>query len=472
MIWNGRDSMDTIINGELWQIRDDGSANGMGGNVTSIDTDYDKSVTGKAFHGGTGQLDYFNTPAGVKEIWFKFDMFLTNSLVKGNRFFFGHYSAALDGYVGIWNDVNNPKKILLDAEPVAARDTGFLGVTNSINHISLHMLSDSTNGLIELTVNGETYTFTGNVNNGADFDRLAIRSDNPNVLYSNLIVSNHAIDSDEGYHRDTCDVETFIYNGLRGWRYFNSGTADLLATGGTTVNVGFNKSVTGQGFYGGSRSDMFYTPSGLKEVWLRFDFYVATNLENNRTAFAAGFYSASVGNIVGIYNITNMATTNANNIYVLGTQAFTLNPPCFKRCLLHMISDSTNGLIELTLNGETYTKSGNINGGNDFAELFLYSAGSNVIFSNVIIAERETELAEGHHRELFSVESQITAPVLNVRWQGSNHQFTLSTKKSKPAFAVHCGDKNFYTPVVNADDALASALRLYLDDSNKSVVQS
>ena len=455
--------METIINGDSWKLCDDGTSTGFVGGANFVNVSYSKSLTGIAFY-QTEKVKSFDIPV-TNEIWLKFDVYFDGS----NRW--RAYNGGSNGTTGITAQTSGDLSFFSNGSNVQQPTS--ICIANRLQTVLLHMVSGSTDGIIEAWVDDSLiYTYNGDVNHGQDLADIYLQSDGSGTLFSNVIISNAEIDLAEGHHRDTYDAEILIYNGLRGWRYFNPGYAELTASGGTTLNVGYSKSVTGKAFYGGSKTDMFYTPSGLKEVWLRFDFYVATNLDNNRTAFAAGFYSASVGNVVGIYNITIFSTTSPNNIYVLGTQAFKINPPCFNRCLLHMKSHASNGLIEFTLNGETYTKSGNINGGNDFSELFLYSAGSNVIFSNIIIAECETELAEGHHRELLSVESQITAPVLNVRWQGSNHQFTLSPKKSKPAFAVHVGEKNFYTPIVNADDALASALRLYLDDSNKSVVQS
>ena len=183
---------------------------------TNLDVDNTKSVTGYAFHGGSTQADCFNTPAGLKEVWFKFDLYLDSAMARGNRFSFGHHAA--NGYVGVWNgngyfgDWNAPNKFLIDAMQSTANDTNLLSTRGKINHVLLHMVSDATNGIIELNVNGTTYTYTGNVNNGNDFDCLYLYSSSANILYSNVIISNVEIDLGEGYHLISADTLRNIKN--------------------------------------------------------------------------------------------------------------------------------------------------------------------------------------------------------------------------------------------------------------------
>lgn len=459
--------METIINGDTWKFRDDGTSTGFVGGANFVNVSYSKSVTGIAFY-QTERVKSFDIPVS-NEIWLKFDVYFDGS----NRW--RAYNGGANGICGVCSYVNNNYDFGIWQNDNRVQDFSGVCLANQLQTVLLHMVSGSTDGIIEAWVDGaKIYTYTGNVNNGEDFADIYLQSDGSGTLFSNVIISNAQIDLAEGHHRDTYDAEILIYNGLRGWRYFNPGYAELTASGGTTVNVNFNKSLTGKAFYGGNISDMFYTPSGLKEVWLRFDLYTSggSRLHSSGARFSGGFYSSINNTLWGFTNTTYDAYCYYDRFKLTNGKEIYLRVNEINRCLLHMKSHATDGLFEFTINEEKYSYTGNINGGNDFSSLHLRCTHSNMIFSNIIIAETETELAEGHHRDLFSVESQITAPVLNVRWQGSNHQFTLSTKKSKPAFAVHCGEKNFYTPIVNADDALASALRLYLDDSNKAVVQS
>lgn len=461
--------METIINGDTWKFRDDGTSTGFVGGANFVNVSYSKSLTGIAFY-QTERVKSFDIPA-TNEIWLKFDVYFDGT----NRW--RAYNGGANDICGVCSYVGNSNYdfgIWQNGNKV--QDLSGVCIANRLQTVLLHMVSGSTDGIIEAWVDGSLiYTYNGDVNNGQDLADIYLQSDGSGTLFSNVIISNSEIDLAEGHHRDTYDAEILIYNGLRGWRYFNPGYAELTASGGTTLNVGYSKSVTGKAFYGGNISDMFYTPSGLKEVWLRFDLYTTGGnvYINNGATFSGGFYS-SIRNVIYGFRCSSGGDGRQyyDRIYMPDNKIIYLRIGVINHCLLHMVSHATNGLFEFTINEEKYSYSGNINGGDDFSSLHLRCTQSVLLFSNVIIAETETELAEGHHRDLFSVESQITAPVLNVRWQGSNHQFTLSTKKSKPAFAVHVGEKNFYTPIVNANDALASALRLYLDDSNKSVVQS
>lgn len=152
-----------------------------------------QAICGYAFWGSQRLTPNFNIPAGIKEIWIKLDLFCDTKAANGNRFSFGHYSSSLDGYVGVWNDSGNYKRFLIDAQPTTARNTNINTTLGSINSVLLHMVSASSGGIIELNVNGSTYTYTGNVNNGDDFDCIYFYSSNSNTLFSNIIVSDSEI---------------------------------------------------------------------------------------------------------------------------------------------------------------------------------------------------------------------------------------------------------------------------------------
>ena len=262
------------------------------------------------------------------------------------------------------------------------------------------------------------------------------------------------------------DVETFLRNAQKGWRVYNPGEAELLATeGATTVEVPYTQSVTGKAFYGGTLSDMFHTPAGLKEIWIRFDF-VATNYADSH--LYVGHWNSSQNSIVGLgggaldYSKYNRITFNGTTI---------LNPVFGQRyqCLLHIKSDATNGLVELTIDKDFYSYSGNINGGNDLNNLVILNTSNSVQFSNVVVSETELTLDDGWHRDSFGVETKINAPVLNVRLQGSNVKFPLSTKRKSNSLTIRVGDKNFYNTSVATSSSLAGAARYLLDDKARAL---
>lgn len=123
----------------------------------------------------------------------------------------------------------------------------------------------------------------------------------------------------------------------------------------------------------------------------------------------------------------------------------------------------------MTANGSTVSWAGNVNGGKPLNNLVALAYDDDNFFSNVVVSSGEIDSNCGWHRDLFSLETVITAPVLNVRWQGANHQFYPTTKRTTPALTLRVGDKNFYAPLVNENDALASAVRLLLDDTNRAL---
>lgn len=255
---------------------------------------------------------------------------------------------------------------------------------------------------------------------------------------------------------------------LPNFYYTNPGDAALLAVeGATTLNVNITKSITGKAFDNATVADLFHTPAALKEIWMRFDFWIReANSAGNDVHI--GHRAATQESIIGAYYLSNYGPyfsacdgkTRYSTRYPIRGQLNTM--------LLHIKSDTTDGIVELFLNGARAYVTGNINGGGDLDCLCMYSD-FNILFSNVVVSSGEINSACGWHRELFSLETVITAPVLNVRWQGDNHQFYLHTKKTTPALAVRVGDRNFYAPIVNGSDALASAVRLLLDDTNRAL---
>ena len=150
-----------------------------------------------------------------------------------------------------------------------------------------------------------------------------------------------------------------------------------------------------------------------------------------------------------------------------------LNPDANNRCLIHMISDATDGLFEITINGSTHRYTGNVNGGDDFNNIFLYSYLSpeetddkRVLFSNVIISQTPITIEDGWHVDSVDVESKIIAPVLNLRARGENRKFKLHTKKSKPANAISVAGRKFYGKLVATTDDNAGVIRVRYDDAD------
>lgn len=350
-----------------------------------------QSICGYAFWGSQRLTPNFNIPAGIKEIWIKLDLFCDTKAANGNRFSFGHYSSSLDGYVGVWNDSYNYKRFLIDAQPTTARNTNINATLGSINSVLLHMVSASSGGIIELNVNGSTYTYTGNVNNGDDFDCIYFYSSNSNTLFSNIIVSDSEIALNDNV--SAClfnvnfDAERIVENPLTTWRYENAGTADLLTVSGTTLtDLPVTQSKTGSAFYQSAQVKCFDIPAN-KDFWAKFD--VFTTLNTRWRAYNKNSYG-----VTGLCSQTDARFQFWSNNNLVKSFKDTVKNQ-LQTVLLHMVSDSAEGVIEAWLDGEKlYTYTGNVNNGKDFADFFLQSDGAGTFFSNVIISNAEIALDE------------------------------------------------------------------------------
>ena len=183
-----------------------------------------------------------------------------------------------------------------------------------------------------------------------------------------------------------CDVSRKVQNANRTWIYTNVGTADTLINGGTTLtNLPITQSKTGCGFYQTEREKCFDI-SAAKEIWLKFDVYFdginrwrAYNGGSNGTTGITAQTNNTLyfwANDNAVANFSDVATTNQ-----------------LQTVLLHMISGMTDGIVEAWIDGNfIYRYIGNVNHGQDFADIYLQSDGSGTFFSNVIISNVEIGL--------------------------------------------------------------------------------
>ncbi len=316
---------------------------------------------------------------------------------------------------------------------------------NSSLPIIIHLKSGKTDGLIEIVhQDGTTGSFTGNVNNGKPFEKIFYwRKDN---LYSacDFIVSNQELTHNDiflydialnfrtqrnidnfGTHfpmlfADTVrlvhkDVQiTFnaamcrnilknitsyhdtqrrvTYNGV--WRYENYGTANLLSIAGTTVtDLTKSQAIYKSAFYQPTRAKCFDIPA-TKEIWIKFDVYFdgtnrwrAYNATNNTyfNGISAQQTSSSTG-ILSFFAQTNQSVYQAEGVSKKNQR---------QTYLLHMVSNSSAGIVEAWVDGTfIYRDVGNVNNGDDFADIYLQSDGAGTFFSNVIISNAQIDINE------------------------------------------------------------------------------
>lgn len=145
-----------------------------------------QSITSKAFY-QTARKKCFDTQLS-KEIYMLFDVYFNGS----NRW---RAYEENNGTTGITAQTSGVLNIFSNGTNVGAS----IPLTiNKLETYLLHMKSDSTNGFIEVYKDGEyKYTYTGNVNNGDDFNNLNLQSDGSGTVFSNVVISNQPVyDSD------------------------------------------------------------------------------------------------------------------------------------------------------------------------------------------------------------------------------------------------------------------------------------
>ena len=372
-----------------------------------------QSRTGKAFY-QTTQTKIFDV-ASSKEVWVKFDVFFDGvnrwraydiSTGSGNT---TGITAQTDGRISFFN--HGTTKIWDDPTYSAAK-------INALQTVILHMIADSSNGLIEAYTDdgGLLYAYTGEVNNGANFANLYLQSSGAGTFFSNIVISNSplwfddnaieqvAVDYLADAQREISRSETVIVDTERvvdkSWRYENYGTADLLTVTGNTVNnLPLNKSAIGMAFWQSGREGCFDIPA-TKELWAKWDLYY-TGTAKWRV------YDRKDSKDTGI---ARMNSTTSLVCYINGPlqvdvkPAGTITQGARKTYLLHMVSDATDGYIELWIDGVKYYSNdfqsqgliykGNVNDGDAFNNFYMQSDNNSNLFSNVIISNRQIGLNE------------------------------------------------------------------------------
>ena len=150
-------------------------------------------------------------------------------------------------------------------------------------------------------------------------------------------------------------------------------------------------------------NDMFNTPEGVMEFWIRCDLTCAGLVYPDRFGF--GYYSKTSGTFVGMMN----GNYDNNGVYFIG-----YNMACFlagengvtssqnrsnlyfskngeHHILFHAVSHPTEGYKEVTINYGTYRVSGNVNDGNPFDSFFVYSNSEHALFSNFVVSSTQLE---------------------------------------------------------------------------------
>lgn len=177
-----------------WRYENPGTADLLtqaGTTVTNLTET--QSKTGIAFYQPT-RAKCFDIPA-TKEIWIKCDIYTTANYADGDRIRI--YSADSSGVNGWCTQTPITTNYQLWKNGSSYSCNSFLS-KNKNRSFLLHMISDATNGVVECFFeSGSTDKFTGNVNDGNDFNNVYIQMDGSNILVSNVIISNAPLEVTE-----------------------------------------------------------------------------------------------------------------------------------------------------------------------------------------------------------------------------------------------------------------------------------
>lgn len=402
---------------KIWRYENYGSADLLIQSGTTVtDLADSQSKTGSAFYQSTW-AKCFDIPAS-DEIWFKFDVYFNGS--ERWRAYNGGYNnttgitAQLSGYNYIFSNGNELKGIANTA------------VKNQLQTILLHMLSSSSDGVIEAWVDGEKiYTYTGDVNHGADFADIYLQSDGAGTFFSNVIISNAPLSISDAVFEvrskpiffDTqrnlfkpvslsCDTLRNVKEHI--WRYENYGSADLLSidnpavTPSTVTDLYTWQAVYGTAFVNPNQQKCFDIPVS-DEIWFKFDIWIDESANyDDGIKLSIGQNNSKIDwgliETFGNFSVTPYANASPemiSDLFLSIDSRYTF--------LVHMLADATNGVIELWL-GEYKLGyySGNVNNGVNFSDFYI--ATSEYFFiSNVIISNAEINFSENckYPLELF-----------------------------------------------------------------------
>ena len=182
------------------------------------------------------------------------------------------------------------------------------------------------------------------------------------------------------------------------WRYENYGTADLLTSSAETVETSHSKFGYAYKTYGYTFV-YFGIPTTATEIWVKCDVYFTNDYSDgdrfgiahrlNADCEDCGFWNGNSISRNGIYCINSKFNTHD-----ISDSAFKKNS--FHTFWFHMKSDSSNGLIDLYIDGkfdDNLISGRDLNHGNPFDNFFMNSYPS-MLVSNIIISDEEIGLYE------------------------------------------------------------------------------
>lgn len=204
-----------VVNSELdtlrvlktkWRYENFGIADLLSVNGTTVVLDDAKYKY--AFY-QTVRAKCFDIPV-TNEIWCKFDLYHYSGKSRF-RVFDDRNGSSANGFVLTQNSETQVALWSRDGSSNKERATfDNVLVPNTNQTWLLHMISGVTDGVLELWCDGNFVgSYTGNVNNGADFENFYLQSVDANNLFSNVIIANYQIGLNENVAIDfAADFDT------------------------------------------------------------------------------------------------------------------------------------------------------------------------------------------------------------------------------------------------------------------------
>ncbi|MBQ3335815.1 MAG: hypothetical protein IJG80_00240 [Selenomonadaceae bacterium] len=373
---------------------------------------------------------FFNLPA-MREVWMEFDIFFdgVSCWRAGND--------GSNGLCSVGSLVDNSMEFKANGSVV--QTVGDACAQKVFRTVLLHMLSDTTAGVIEAWSNGvKVYTYTGDVNHGALFENLFIYSEGEGTYFTDISISNSDLVGRRLVNTDV-NLERRLKNDAYVWT--TPEYAPITGYG----SVGGYYSRTGYAFYQ-TQIVKCFDLAPTYDLWLDFDVYF-----DGEHLWRAG--NAGANGICGIIGSADLSVKYLSNGELVHSVAEACAVGEVQPILLHMTSNISGGVIEAWVNGtKIYTYTGDVNHGEDFNNVFLQCDGEKTVFSNVTVSN--VELLPRHYDPVQTIhfcmrhgEKILRCPLIDV--------------PIRPALVVRHDNSNWYNELVAPSDSRASAVRFF-----------
>lgn len=394
-----------------------------------------------ALYVGTGKPLNFHVPRAY-ELWIRFDVYFDGS----NRWYaYCENSSGVTGITALETAALSFVSCGVEVEQIPD-----VCKVKQSQTILLHMKSDTSDGVIEVWSGYEKIgEYTGNVNNGAAFGDFILRSDGAGTSFTELIISNEEIKPDEKPSNAVRATKTSMITVHNRKTYIKwSEPGGIYPRHYIKYNVDelFKQTLT--------ETDDSGEPVliEIKSIWFKFDVYSDGTSTWQAYADGSSGKSGMSGLISGAVKLfANDADTNQFENICKANQ--------WQTFILHMYSDTTEGLIEAQVDGgDIYRWTGNVNNGEEFTDVYLTSDNDEAIFQNFIVSTAPLDF--GNAVSVIAEENIPEKIFFNVRHQGAVLSIPFKAESSTPAVTIRWGGRNWFNQLLSPSDENASAVTI------------